>query len=65
MTDFTEVEVKSRADLRAWLDANSASHPSVWLVTYKKHTDHYLDYGALIDHSRKTAAVTASRRAGE
>ena len=41
--------MRSRAALRAWLRENHASHPSVWLVTWKKHTDHYLDYGALIE----------------
>ncbi len=42
------VEVKNRADLRAWLEANHARAPSVWLVTFKKHTPHYLSYDDLI-----------------
>ena len=44
-----KVEVKSRADLRNWLSGNHAESPSVWLVTYKKHTPHYLDYGEMIE----------------
>lgn len=43
------VEVRSRADLRAWLAANHAAGVSVWLVTYKKHTPWYLAYGDLIE----------------
>ena len=44
----TMVEVKSRADLRAWLAENHDMSPSVWLVVYKKHTDHYLPLGEAI-----------------
>lgn len=43
-----QVEVKSRADLRRWLAANHATSPSVWLVVYKKHTDHYLPWGEAV-----------------
>lgn len=49
MTDRPEVEVKSRADLRAWLKTNHDTSPSVWLVTYKKHTDHYVPFETLIE----------------
>lgn len=48
MKDMEQVEVRSRADLRAWLAENHAKASSVWLVTYKKHTDHYLSYDDLI-----------------
>ena len=44
-----KVEVRSRAELRAWLETNHAASGSVWLVTWKKHTDHYLAYGDLIE----------------
>lgn len=43
------VEVKSRAELRAWLAEHHGESPSVWLVTWKKHTDHYLSYDDLIE----------------
>lgn len=46
---MTEVEVRSRADLRAWLASNHAGHGSVWLVTWKKHTDHYVPFGDLVE----------------
>lgn len=49
MSSLEEVEVRSLADLRAWLAAHHAQTASVWLITYKKHTDHYLSYDAAID----------------
>ena len=44
-----QVEVRSRAELRRWLSDNHTTETSVWLVTFKKHTDHYLNYGDLIE----------------
>lgn len=49
MKERQSVEVRSRRELRDWLAAHHADSASVWLVTYKKHTDHYLDYGTLIE----------------
>ncbi|KMW58181.1 hypothetical protein AIOL_003152 [Candidatus Rhodobacter oscarellae] len=43
------VEVRSRAGLRAWLAAHHGQAASVWLITYKKNSDYYLDYGAMIE----------------
>lgn len=43
------IEVKSRAELRAWLAQHHGRTDSVWLVTFKKHTPHYLDYGEMIE----------------
>ncbi len=40
-----EVEVRSRGELRDWLASNHATSHSVWLVVWKKHTDHYLPWG--------------------
>lgn len=34
--DYEAVEIRSAADLRAWLSANHERETSVWLVTYKK-----------------------------
>jgi uncharacterized protein YdeI (YjbR/CyaY-like superfamily) len=39
-----EVEVRSRAELRAWLAANHAQPKGVWLVSGKKASEHYLSY---------------------
>ena len=44
----TEIEVKSRAGLRGWLARNHATSGTVWLVIYKKHTDHYVPFGDLV-----------------
>jgi uncharacterized protein YdeI (YjbR/CyaY-like superfamily) len=45
-----QVEVKSRAELRAWLAANHQQVESIWLVTYKKAVaDWYVDYDAVVE----------------
>jgi uncharacterized protein YdeI (YjbR/CyaY-like superfamily) len=36
--------VRSRPELRAWLDANHATSKAVWLATYKRHHPDYLAY---------------------
>lgn len=48
MAEFEEIEVKSRAELRDWLTANHATAGTVWMVFYKKHTDHYVPFGELV-----------------
>ena len=42
---MTEIEVKSRAELRTWLAENHTRNEGVWLVVYKAHTPHYLPWG--------------------
>lgn len=59
---MTEVEVRSRADLRAWLASNHASHRSVWLVTWKKHTDHDVPFGDLVEELLCWGWVDSSTR---
>ena len=44
-----QVEVRSRAELRDWLSRNHTQSASIWLVTFKKHKDQYLDYGDMIE----------------
>lgn len=44
-----KIEVRSRQELRNWLENNHQSSSAVWLVTFKKHTDHYLSFGELIE----------------
>ncbi|OZA07979.1 MAG: hypothetical protein B7Y02_13125 [Rhodobacterales bacterium 17-64-5] len=36
--------IRSRAELRAWLEANHATSKAVWLASYKKHHPDYLAY---------------------
>ena len=42
--DRAEVEVRSRAEWRAWLRANHATSGSVWCVTFKKCHPDYVAY---------------------
>ncbi|MDJ0826544.1 MAG: YdeI/OmpD-associated family protein [Rhodobacter sp.] len=43
------VEVRTRADLRAWLAAHHGQAASVWLVIWKKHSPHYVAFGDLVE----------------
>lgn len=47
--DAPEVEVRSRAALRAWLEANHATSGPVWLITYKKHHPDHLSWSDRVD----------------
>lgn len=49
MTGRPEVEIRSLAELRGWLQSNHKHSPSVWLVVFKKHTSSYLSYDEIID----------------
>ena len=42
--DAPKVEVTSRRDLRRWLAENHETSTSVWLVTWKKGTPHYVPF---------------------
>jgi uncharacterized protein YdeI (YjbR/CyaY-like superfamily) len=42
--DAPILTIRSRADLRAWLQENHASSKAVWLASYKKHHPDYLAY---------------------
>lgn len=43
------MEVKTRAELRAWLVVNHADSVGVWLATYKKgRPEHYLAWGEIV-----------------
>ena len=41
---YERVEVRSRAEWRAWLAANHARGESIWLVTYRKHHPDHVPY---------------------
>ena len=47
--DAIRVEARSRGALRDWLEAHHETYPRAWLITWKKHTTHYLSYGDLIE----------------
>lgn len=42
LKDAVKVEVKTRQDLRSWLENNYTQVTGIWLVTYKKHSEYYL-----------------------
>ena len=41
---YARVEVRSRAEWRAWLAANHEQDASIWLVTYRKHHPDHVPY---------------------
>lgn len=46
---YEQVEVVIAAELRAWLEANWARSPGIWLVTYKKAAgERYLPYEDIV-----------------
>ncbi|MDJ0952658.1 MAG: YdeI/OmpD-associated family protein [Acidimicrobiia bacterium] len=48
--DLARLEVRSAAELRAWLLANHNRAESVWLVTFKKHVeDAYVSVDEILD----------------
>ena len=50
--DFPRVEVESRAEWRAWLDANHESAESIWLVTFKKASGKpHVPYDAVVEEA--------------
>jgi len=49
LADYERVEIRSRAELREWLAANHERDEGVWLVHYKKHTEHYVPWGEIVD----------------
>ncbi|MDB9527200.1 YdeI/OmpD-associated family protein [Oscillatoria sp. CS-180] len=49
--ELEKVAIKSAAELREWLSQNHSSSGSVWLVTWKKDSDHpYVSYDEIVDH---------------
>jgi len=49
MGNVVQVEVQSRAELRAWLSENFVQADGVWLVSYKKTSEYYLPYDDLVE----------------
>ncbi len=48
-SDAPLVEVRQRSDLRNWLSENADSSESVWLVTWKKGTPHYVPFAEYVE----------------
>jgi uncharacterized protein YdeI (YjbR/CyaY-like superfamily) len=46
-----QVEMRSRAAWRVWLQANHQTSPGVWLVTFKQGSAHYFSYGERVEEA--------------
>jgi uncharacterized protein YdeI (YjbR/CyaY-like superfamily) len=51
VADHERVAVRSRAEWRAWLEANHGQRESIWLVTFKKHHPDYLDWDTIVEEA--------------
>ena len=48
--DHPRLEFRSRAAIRAWLEANHAKETTFWLMTFKKHVgEYYVPYGEVVE----------------
>ena len=48
--DHPRLEFRSRAAIRAWLEANHAQETTFWLVTFKKHVEEcHIPYGEIVE----------------
>jgi uncharacterized protein YdeI (YjbR/CyaY-like superfamily) len=52
MEEFERVQIESRAELRAWLEANHTRTEGVWLVVFKKHVpDKYVPWQEVVEEA--------------
>lgn len=51
MKAFERVEVLSRKAWRDWLAENYRRTESIWIITHKKHTAHYLPYDTVVEEA--------------
>lgn len=52
MKEFERVQIKKRAELRTWLEANHTRSESIWLVTFKKHVaDKYVPWDDVVEEA--------------
>ena len=49
LENATKLEVKTRSDLREWLQVNYQRKNGVWLVTYKRPSQYYLPYSNIVE----------------
>ena len=49
--ELERVEVRTRAEWRAWLAANHTQADSIWLASYKKVSPHYLPYADIVEEA--------------
>jgi uncharacterized protein YdeI (YjbR/CyaY-like superfamily) len=46
-----QVEMRSREEWHAWLEANHRTSPGVWLVTFKRGSAQYFSYGERVEEA--------------
>jgi uncharacterized protein YdeI (YjbR/CyaY-like superfamily) len=52
MQEFERVQIESRAELRAWLEANHTRTEGIWLVKFKKHVaDKYVTWDQVVEEA--------------
>lgn len=52
MKEFERVQIESRRELRAWLEANHARTESIWLVTFKKQvTGRHVSWDEVVEEA--------------
>jgi len=56
------VEIKSRAEWRAWLSRKWERESGIWLVVYKKHHRHYLRWGDIVQEALCFGWIDSVRR---
>jgi uncharacterized protein YdeI (YjbR/CyaY-like superfamily) len=50
--EFEQVQIESRAELRAWLEANHTRRESIWLVKYKVHVpEKYVTWDEVVEEA--------------
>jgi uncharacterized protein YdeI (YjbR/CyaY-like superfamily) len=49
--EHEQVEVRSRDALRQWLSENHQRSGSIWLITWKKHTDHHVSWDEVVEEA--------------
>ena len=52
MTERDQVQVESRAELRAWLESNCMRSEGIWLTMFKKHVhDKHVSWGEVVEEA--------------
>lgn len=64
--DLEQVLVTTRAELRAWLDANADTSPSIWLVTYRTGSGKPApSYDEVVEEALCFGWIDSTRRGGD
>lgn len=48
---YEEVTVRSREELRGWLEMNHSTSPGIWLVTFGRGHSHHLPYNDVVEEA--------------